>query len=423
MRIEEIVLDDYIDSPTNSRVMYKEGDPVFESISQSIDQFDFLQPLIVNEKTSHIIAGHLRKRVLKSKGIDKAMAVIVSFDILKEKAAVLAFNKISGSWDYEKLSSVLDELSKTPSFDVSITGFNVPEISEILDRYSEPNDDSFDFDAAVAAIKEPITKKGDLIQLGRHRLLCGDSADIEDMKRLMQDEKASLLVTDPPYLASYMPGNRPTKNGRRTKGDPSTMIQNDHMPQEEYEKWLKTVLGNVTQFLEGSSSAYIWNGFRQFGPMTQMLIDLGFHISNVITWVKPSLCISYSDYNFQSEFCIYAWREGQGPHRWFGSPKESNVWHVARDSISSRIHQNQKPIELAQRALKNSSSRGEIVLEPFAGSGWVTITAEQLDRRCYGIEIDPTYCDAIVRRYIAYIGIDKAPEHLRKKYLTEVAHG
>ena len=168
---------------------------------------------------------------------------------------------------------------------------------------------------------------------------------------------------------------------------------------------------------------YMWNGFRQFGPMTQMLIDLGFHVSNIITWVKPSICISFSDYNFQSEFCIYGWFSGGESHRWFGSTNESNIWEVKRDNSNSRIHQNQKPVELAQRAIKNSSQRGDLVLDMFLGSGSTLIAAESLERRSCGIEIDPRYCDAIVKRCIAFMGRDKVSQEVLNKYCSEAENG
>ena len=166
-----------------------------------------------------------------------------------------------------------------------------------------------------------------MIELGTHRIICGDASNPEDIKLLMSGSPADLIVTDPPYLAHYVPGNRPVKKLKDVlrKGK---MIQNDSMSQEEYDVWLKQILTNVKTVISPGAPFYIWNGFKQFGPMGQMLIDLGFHLSNVITWVKPSICISYSDYNFQSEFCIYGWLKCEGAHKWYGSTKESNIWEV-----------------------------------------------------------------------------------------------
>ena len=153
-----------------------------------------------------------------------------------------------------------------------------------------------------------------------------------------------------------------------------------------------------------------------------MLEELDFHVTTVIVWAKPNFGMSYADYHEQVEFCLYSWRKDNGAHKWYGPVNESSLWEVKRDPSREYIHSTQKPVALAQRAIRNSSVRGDIVLDLFLGSGSTLIAAESLGRRCYGMELDPKYCDAIVRRYINYIGINKAPEHLRKKYLTEATH-
>jgi len=423
MDIRKIRIEEINPAPYNPRKDLQPDDPKFKQIEGSIDSFGLVEPLVWNERSGNLVGGHQRLKVLIQKGCKEVDVSVVDLDPEQEKALNIALNKVQGAWDESKLAVLMDELSKSPTFDIGITGFDAPELSDILDRYAEGKEDDFDVDAVVETIETPVTKRGDLIELGAHRILCGDSANADDVRCLMGSEQAQLLNIDPPYSVQYVPGNRPIKQTKNKKPDHSKTIQNDCMPQEDYEKWLKQVLGNISQFLEGNASAYIWNGFRQFGPMTQMLIDLGFHISNVITWVKPSICISYSDYNFQSEYCMYGWRQGQGAHKWHGATNESNVWYEKRDNPNLRIHQNQKPIELAQRAIKNSTLRNEIVLDCFLGSGFSLIAAESLGRRCYGIEIDPKYCDAIVRRYINYVGISKVPETLQQKYLTEVTHG
>ncbi|MBP7056337.1 MAG: DNA modification methylase [Candidatus Omnitrophica bacterium] len=418
MDIRKVGIEVVKQAPYNPQVM---KDSQRAKLRQSIEVYSYVDPIVWNSRTGHAVGGNHRLQVLKDLGYTEIEVVVVDLSLEQEKALNVALNQIHGQFDQEKLGALIDELTRLPNFDVGLTGFEAPELSKILDNYFESKADDFDFDGAVGSMKEAITKRGDIIQLNHHRLLCGDSSNRDDLKRLMDGETASLIHSDPPYAANYCPDNRPDKNGGHKKVDLSKVIQNDNLPQKEYEKWLKVVLGNVTQFLEGNASLYLWNGFRQFGPMTQMLTDLGFHISNVITWVKPSICISYSDYNFQSEYCIYAWRQGQGSHRWYGSTKESNVWQVNRDSINSLIHQNQKPIELAQRAIKNSSMRGEIVLDTFLGSGSTLIAAESLSRRCYGVEISPVFCDGIIRRYISYAGKEKVSKELLDKYYDKEA--
>jgi len=419
MKIELIRLDDYVDSPFNPRIMFKEGDPAFDSLSKSVDEFDFLQPLIVNTRTMHIVAGHLRKRVLKSKGIDKAEAVIVDFDEVKEKAAVLGFNRISGAWDFERLADILSELSEVPNFDVSVTGFDAPEISRLFDRYSEnKGEDDFDFDAAVASIKEPITKKGDVIELNVNRIMCGDSASENDLDVLMQNEKIDLVQTDPPYGCLYLAQNRPDLESRPKKSKRWEKLYKDDLNEKEYEEWIKSILKNMRRYLKDGAVAYIWNGHAKFYFVHQILKELGFHVSTVITWAKPTFSISYGDFNQQSEFCLYSWLKN-APHKWYGPTNESSLWFIDRSKVSELIHPTQKSVEIPARAIRNSSVRGDIVFDGFLGSGSTLIAAESLERRCFGMEIEPKYCDAIVRRYIAYVGKNKVSSDIVKRYIKE----
>ena len=424
MKIEMINLDDYNDSPFNPRVEYRQGDAPFEAVNKSIEEFDLLQPFIVNKRTGHYISGHIRKRVMKARGINKAEAVIVDFDIAKEKAAVIAFNKISGSWDFSKLAGILDELSKIPDFDVTLTGFQLSEIGQIFDRYGEQKDeDDYDFQSTLENIIEPVTQRGDLIQLGPHRILCGDSANPEDLKILMNGEKADILDCDFPYNVSYMQkNNRPSISTRPKKSRRWDQIYCDSMPQDEYEIWMRKVMVNIKSYLKPGGPIYIWQGHRQIPPLYQILLDLGFHVSSIVCWLKESAVISYGDYSFRSEHALYGWLEG-APHYWAGSPGISNVFEVHRDPTKTYYHPTQKPVQLAQNALKNSSKVNDLVLDTFLGGGGVLLAAESLGRRCYGLEIDPKYVDCVVLRYINYAGADKVSEEVRKKYLKEAIHG
>jgi DNA modification methylase len=194
------------------------------------------------------------------------------------------------------------------------------------------------------------------------------------------------------------------------------------MPQDEYEAWLRQIFTNMAEVLAPGAAAYIWNGHKNFGPMHSMLEALNFHVASVIVWAKPNFGMSYADYHEQVEFCLYSWHKDSGAHKWYGPVTESTLWEVKRDPSRDYVHPTQKPVALAQRAIRNSSVRGDIVLDLFLGSGSTLIAAESLGRSCYGMELDPRYCDAIVRRYINYVGVDKVPETLRNKYLTEATH-
>lgn len=423
MKIETILLSDYKDAPYNPRLDLKPGDPDYEKLKRSIDEFTFLEPPVVNIRTHHIVSGHQRIKVLREMGITEIDAVIVDFSIEKEKAANLAMNRVKGDWNREKLATLLDELSKLPDFDIGITGFDTPEISQIFDRYGEQKDaDGFDFNAALESIKEPVTKRGDIIELGSHRIVCGDSTVYDDVRFLLGENKVRLVNMDPPYNIAYLGGNRPSpQNARPKRSHNWDRIYSDNLSQEEYEGFLKKIFDNMDKFLLPGHSFYIWNGHHQFAPMHRLLTELNYHIGCVITWAKPNFAISYGDYHQQTEFCLYGWKEGE-KHRWFGPVNESSLWEVKRDPTSTYIHPTQKPVELARRAIRNSSQREDIVLDMFLGSGSTLIAAATLERRCFGLEFDPRYCDGIVRRYIAFAGEDKVAEEVRKKYLKEVSH-
>ena len=419
MKIEKIAIEKINLAPYNPRKCLQPGDSDYESLKKSIDTFGLVEPLVWNKRSGVLVGGHQRLRVLIAVGFKEVEVSVVDLDTVQEKSLNLALNKIQGAWDNEKLAALIEELTKIPDFDMDLTGFDLPEVSEILDRAEEAEEDGFDLEKELDNIGKPVTQKGDLIILGRHRLLCGDSSKPEDIKRLIGDGKVNLIFSDPPYNVNYYGGNRPSANTRPKKHRDWERIYNDNLSQGEYEEWLKTILKNVTPYLAPGAPCYLFNGSAQFGPMYQMLTELEFHVSCVITWAKESFAIGYGDYNQQTEFCLYGWKEDNGAHHWYGPNNESTLWQVKRDHTASYNHPTQKPVALAHRAIKNSSKRGDIVLDMFLGSGTTLIAAEGLNRTCFGLELDLSYCDSIVRRFIAYVGRDNVPEELLKKYEKE----
>jgi len=419
MKIEVISINKLKPAVYNPRVSLKPGDKDYEKLKNSIATFGYVEPIVWNRKTGNVVGGHQRAEVLKQEGYEEVEVVVVELSLDKEKSLNLALNKISGRWDEEKLSLLLSELTRIPDFDVGLTGFEMPEITNLFDKFNEKQDDDFDFSSELNNIETPVTQKGELIELGSHRLLCGDSSKEEDIKRLLSGQKVRLIHTDPPYNVNYYGGNRPTPKARPKNSRHWERIYSDDMTQEQYEQWLKNILSNTKEVLQEGAPFYIWNGHKQFGPMHQMLTALDLHVACVITWAKPNFAIGYGDYNQQTEFCLYGWKKGNA-HFWNGPTNESTLWEIHRDSTKQYIHPTQKPIALAQRAMRNSSQHGDVVFDLFLGSGSTLIAAESLGRRCFGIEIDPKYCDAIVRRYISFVGIDKVSGDLRKKFIKEV---
>jgi len=418
MRIQKVAVSEINPAPYNPREDLRPGDPEYEKLKSSMVSFGYVEPLVWNERTKTLVSGHQRLKILIEQRVSEVEVSVVDLPEDKEKALNIALNKIRGDWDEEKLAELLAGLQKLPDFDVAMTGFDLTEISGLFDRQQKlRDDDGFDSQAVIDSIQEPVTKKGDLIVLGKHRVLCGDSSNPDDLKLLFGDEHASIVHTDPPFNVNYNGGARPNPETRPKKSKKWERIYSDNMTQSDYEAWIKKVLTNMSHYLCNGAPCYIWNGHRQFGPMHQILDSLGFNVAAVITWAKPSFAISYADYNQQTEFCLYGWQKDQGAHKWYGPTNESTLWEINRDLTKNYQHPTQKPIALAQRALNNSSLRDDIVLDLFLGSGSTLIGAESMDRRCYGIEIDAKYCDAIVRRYISFVGIDNVSDEIKSNYM------
>jgi len=420
MLVKKVSVSKINPAPYNPRIDLKSEDPEYQKLKNSIATFGYVDPVIWNEATGNLVGGHQRFKILIEQGLSEIEASVVNLSLEKEKALNLALNKIQGDWDKEKLVILLDDLCKVSDLDLGITGFSQLEIGQLRDRYGEDKDaDDYDFQADLENIAEPVTRKGERLQLGRHVILCADSVLYENVKFLLGDERAKLVNMDPPYNIGYLGGNRPKpKTARPKRSHNWDRIYSDNLSQEAYEELLEKVFNNMDKFLEPGCSFYVWNGHCQFAPMHKLLTNLKYHIGCVIVWAKPNFAISYGDYHQQTEFCLYGWKEG-AKHRWFGGANESSLWEVKRDPTRQYQHPTQKPCLLSEKAIKNSSQRGEIVLDLFLGSGSTLIAAEVLDRRCFGIELDPRYCDVIVRRYINFAGASKVSPEILSRYKKE----
>ena len=394
-------------------------DPEYQQIEASIDGFGLVEPLVWNKRTKNLVGGHQRFKILVQKGYKEIEVSVVDLDLQQEKALNLALNKVQGLWEKKNLAVLVDELIKIPDFNIQSIGFDEKEVSQLFDRYLDiTSEDDFDFEKEAEGIVTPVTQKGDLIVLGNHRLLCSDSSDSNSMVLLMDGSVANMLLTDPVYCIDYINTVRPKACRKWEK------LYKDDLSQPEYEKWLRQILTIIEPHLLPGAPFYIFNGFRQFPQMITTLEGLNFQISCVITWVKETFTMSFGDYHQGCEFALYGWKRAkQGGHPWYGGADQSTVWSIARGATSKYEHPTQKPIELFARAIRNSSKRSDIIVDPFAGSGTAILASESLDRRCFSIEIEPKYCDVIVRRYIAYKGINNVSEELRKKYFPEVANG
>lgn len=422
MKIRTLSVSKINPAPYNPRVELKPGDPRYEKLKASMNKFGCVEPLVWNERTGNLVGGHQRLNVLINEGMEKVRVSVVDLSLEDEKALNLALNKIQGEWDEEKLADLLAELTSDPEFDLDLTGFEFDEVQSLLDGL-ESNDpveaveDDFDADEAASEIDDPITQTGDIIELGPNRLICGDSSIAETWEQLLGEKKIDLLFTDPPYNVNYYGGNRPNPDKARPKQSRQwEKIYCDNLTQEQYEEWLASIFQNVTSRFSEGAPFYIWNGHRQFGPMYSILTSSGMRVSCVITWAKPNFAIGYGDYNQQTEFCLYGWKEDNGKHRWYGPTNESTLWEEKRDCTKDYNHPTQKPIALPARAIQNSSRKGDLIVDAFLGSGTTLMAAQQTGRMCYGIEIAPHYCDAIVIRYGRMFGWEHVPDAYRERY-------
>lgn len=409
----------------NPRKDLKPDDPEYQKLVRSMDEFGCVQPLVWNKRTGNLVGGHQRLKVLVAQGVTEIEVSVVDLPLEKEKALNLALNKVSGDWDEERLCELLNDLMADADIDVEVTGFDLPEVEQLLASVVEDEgsgDDGFDTEAELARGGPTVTKPGDLIELGlhgEHRVLCGDATKSADVARLLADQRARMCHADPPYGVQYDRRNRPsTKESRkkRAKQDVDAMrITNDDLSPKRYAAWFAKVCDVFKEALTPGAPIYIWNSHKNFGLMHDLLRARGFKIGSVITWAKESFSPGFGDYNEQVEYCLYGWKGG-ARHAWYGPKNASTLWSVHRDRTQLYRHPTQKALELAERAVRNSSKRGDIVFDPFLGSGTTLIAAARLGWRCFGLEIEPRYCDCIVRRYISLAGESAVEPKLAERY-------
>lgn len=390
MQIEKKKVIDLVPADYNPRKDLKPGDKEYEKLKRSIDEFGYVDPLIWNKRTSRLVGGHQRLKVLKDMGIDEVDVVVVDMDEEKEKALNVALNKISGDWDKDKLMLLITDL-QGEDFDVSLTGFDPEELDDLFkdDMKDGVKDDNFDVDKELK--KPTMTKPGDLWQLGEHRLLCGDSTKEESYNLLMAGKQANLVITDPPYNVNYQ--------GSAGK------IKNDNMKDDAFYQFLLAAFTNMEKNMAGDASIYVFHADTEGLNFRKAFSDAGFYLSGTCIWVKQSLVLGRSPYQWRHEPILFGWKK-RGKHCWYAGRKESTIWEFDKPK-KNKDHPTMKPIPLLAYPIMNSSMTNSIVLDPFGGSGSTLIACEQTKRICRTIELDEKFCDVIVKRYIEQVGSTK----------------
>ena len=370
----------------NARTHSKEQ---ITKLRSSLREFGFVNPVII-DREFNVIAGHGRILAAKEENIEQVPCVFVDYlTEAQKKAYILADNRfaLDAGWDEDMLRVEMEALQGM-DFDVSLTGFDESEIADLFAADdNEAQEDDFDEDAALQA--EPFVKTGDLWLLGRHRLLCADSTNTEDVKLLMDGKKANVCITDPPYACNYTGGT-------------GMKIMNDNLKGEEFYQFLLSAFKNAYENLADGAAIYIFHSDAEKVNFYNAVIAAGFHYSTTCIWVKQSLVLGRFDYQMRHEPVIYAFKDTV-KHKFYGDRKQTTGWEFDRPS-KSKLHPTTKPLPLIAYPMKNSSLVNSIVLDLFGGSGSTLMAAEQMDRTAYLMELDPVYASAIVRRFVAYRG-------------------
>lgn len=361
-----------------------------KELKKSLGKFGVCQP-IVSQPDGSIIGGHQRLKTLRSIGVDEVDVAIPSRPLSDREAKELTIrlNKNIGDWDVDILANVWDPK------DLLEWGFSEQELDIDIQALMGKNED--EESGLLEPTKNPKTKLGDIYQLGNHRLICGDSTLPETVEKLLKGEEPILMVTDPPYGVNYDAAWRKDIKGKKGTVKAIGKVQND-----DQINWA------LAWYLFKGSVAYVWCASWYLGEVAKDLDNCDFERKNLIIWVKQHFALSRGDYHWQHEPCWYAVKKGH-KHNWQGSRKESTVWEIsnlnafgANKEDERTSHSTQKPLDCMRKPIINNTAKGEGVYDPFLGSGTTLIAAEELDRSCYGIELDPAYCDLIIDRWKRY---------------------
>lgn len=374
-----------------------------DQIAASIIEFGFTQPILVDQ-VDGILAGHARLKAAIKLGMTEVP--VIQLDHLTEKqrrAYIIADNKLAenAGWDDELLRQELAAL-QADDFDLEVTGFSTDELEAILDDSEEAIQGETDPDEAPALEEEPVSRTGDLWLLGNHRILVGDARSREDVANLMHDDRAQLVLTDPPYNCDYHNSQRSRRrariNGNREKLHDT--IEQDDAPPEVFEAFCDGFLPLYREWLRRDGSMYLFMALHRQAIIDRSLAKAGFATRCHIIWAKNHFVLTFNRYKQQHESLVYCHIEGE-TDQWYGDNSQATIW-LCKKPMANREHPTMKPIELLEKAIINSTRRGDVVMDFFGGSGSTLIACERMGRKGRLIEISPVYVDVTLRRWAAY---------------------
>lgn len=380
-------VDKLIPYVNNARTHSKEQ---INKLRASIREFGFINPVII-DRDYNVIAGHGRILASQEEGIDKVPCVFVDYlTDAQKKAYIIADNRMAldADWDEELLKIEIESL-KDEDFDLSFTGFDESELLDLFgdDSKGKVEDDNFDLSSALE--KASFVEKGDVWTVGKHRLMCGDATSKEDVQTLMGDTKGNLILTDPPYGVSF-------------KSSSGLTIENDSMKNDEFYNFLLSAFKNMADHLEKGGSAYVFHADTEGLNFRKAFVDSGFHLAGCCIWVKNSLVIGRSDYQWQHEPVLYGFMQN-GKHRWYSDRKQTTIWNFDKPKKNSN-HPTSKPLDLLSYPISNSTQENAVIIDTFGGSGSTLMACEKMNRICYTMELDEKYASVILRRYVEDTG-------------------
>ena len=358
----------------------KHPDSQIELLAKNIKYLGWRHPITVSKRSGFIVAGHGRLMAAKKLGLKIIPVDYQDFNSDADEIAVLvADNRLAelSETSEDDLKKILSELDG--EIDIELTGFSEADVEQLMRDIS----DNSPLDEDVPEVSEnPITHFGDLFEFGEHRLLCGDSTDAEQVRKLMGGDIADMVFTDPPYNVDY--------------GDGERKIENDNLG-SEFPQFVEKVLKNIFEFSKGA--IYICMSSSEIDALQSTFRRLGGHWSTFVIWAKDTFTLGRSDYHRQYEPILYGWKDG-GSHYFCGDRSQGDVWEFPKPKRND-VHPTMKPVELCERAVQNSSKPNDIVLDLFGGSGSTLIACERTKRKCRMMEFEPKYCDVILKRYLA----------------------
>ena len=403
--LEYIALETLIPYARNSR---SHSDAQVAQIAASIGEFGFTNPILIDAEGG-IIAGHGRTMAARKLGLDKVPCIrLTNLTDAQKKAYIIADNKLAlnAGWDDEMLKVELTEL-KDLDFDLSLIGFDADELANLLEP--EQVDGLTDEDDVPEAPETPVTVEGDVWILGNHRLMCGDSCSQNDMEKLTSGQLVDMWLTDPPYNVAY-----------EGKTKDALKIQNDSMADEDFRTFLRDACVTADTVMKAGAVFYIWHADSEGYNFRGACQDAAWKVRQCLIWKKSSLVMGRQDYHWKHEPCLYGWKEGAG-HLWAADRKQTTILEFDRPTRNGE-HPTMKPVALFEYQMLNNTKGGDIVLDSFGGSGTALIAAEKNGRFARVMELDPKYCDVIVKRWQEFSG-KQAVHEVTGEVFTGVANG